>query len=160
MQNITIRTATRNDCIDLAALIRELAQFEHLEQEVSADARTLEQSLFDGPPRAFALMAEAGGKTAGFCLYFYNFSTFLGRPGLYIEDIFIRPAFRKQGIGKRFFTQLAEIARKNRCGRMEWWVLDWNKSAIEFYERLGAVPMSEWIVYRLTSEKFASLEEA
>lgn len=152
-----IREATREDCPTILELIRELARFEKLEHAVTADVQTIEQSLFGKNPHAFALLAEEGGMPVGFCLYFYNFSTFLGRPGIYIEDIFVRQEYRGHGIGKRFFARLGEIARANNCGRIEWWVLDWNKDAIEFYTRFGAEAMSEWTVYRLTRDKFKNL---
>lgn len=149
-----IREARPADCSLLLGLIRELAVYEKLEHDVRADAATLEKSLFGARPFAHALIAEVDGAPAGFCLYFYNFSTFLGRPGIYIEDIFVREPYRGAGLGGRFFKQLYDIARKDQCGRIEWWVLDWNIPAIEFYRRLGAEPMSEWTVWRLGAEKF------
>lgn len=103
------------------------------------------------------MLAEVDGTPAGFCLFFHNYSTFLGKPGLYIEDLFVRPEFRGSGIGKQFFREVAHIARARGCGRIEWRVLDWNTPAIQFYEKLGAVPMAEWTVMRLNSEKMALL---
>jgi GNAT superfamily N-acetyltransferase len=153
-ENVAIRVATPADCLVLAELIRELARYEKLEHEVRADAQTLKESLFGAKPRAHALLAESGGEVAGFCLYFYNFSTFLGASGIYIEDIFVREAYRGHGIGRLFFARLGEIAIQEKCGRIEWWVLDWNTPAQEFYRRLGAEPMSEWTVWRLTRDKF------
>ena len=152
-----IRPAQPGDAALILSLIRELAEYEKLAHAVVADEATLAEHLFGAQPRAEVLIAEAQGKTAGFCLFFHNFSTFLGKPGLYIEDVYVREAFRGQGIGRQFFAALARIAEQRGCGRMEWWVLDWNQPAIDFYQRLGATPMDEWTVYRLTEEKFATL---
>ncbi len=154
MASVIIREANRSDCSDIAALIQELAAYEKLENEAIATADTLEQSLFGPQPYAFALLAEAGGKLAGFCIYFHNFSTFLGKPGIYIEDIFVREMYRGLGIGKLFFARISEIAKQKDCGRIEWWVLDWNQPAIDFYAKMGAEAMAEWTVYRLTQDKF------
>jgi GNAT superfamily N-acetyltransferase len=157
LRNIVIRNAIVDDCPLLVELIRELAVFEKLEHEMAADAATIKNSLFGKNAKAYALIAEAGGKTAGFCIYFYNFSTFVGRPGIYIEDIYVREEYRKLGIGKQIFARIGEIAKAENCGRIEWWVLDWNKNAIDFYTRLGAKAMSEWTVYRITQDKFSKL---
>jgi GNAT superfamily N-acetyltransferase len=154
MSEVTIREAVRADCATLVELIRELARYEKLEQDVRVDAQTLGESLFGKQPHAYALLAETDSKTAGFCIYFHNFSTFLGRPGIYIEDIFVREPYRGLGIGHRFFARLGDIAKKEKCGRIEWWVLDWNTPAHEFYRRLGAEPMDEWTVWRLTQDRF------
>jgi len=156
MSGATVRPASPEDCEALLNLIRELARFEKLEHEVFADATILRESLFGERPRAFALMAYDGGALAGFCIYFYNFSTFVGRSGLYIEDIYVREAHRGRGIGKRLFAELLAIAARERCGRVEWWVLDWNRDAIGFYEKMGAKPMADWTVYRLTEDKFTA----
>lgn len=158
MRDITIREATMQDSTIIMELIWELAKYERLEHEVTADANIIEQNLFGQAPRAFALIAEEGSRPVGFCLYFYNFSTFVGRLGIYIEDIFVRPECRGLGIGKQLFARLGEIAEANQCGRIEWWVLDWNKDAIAFYESFGAEAMSEWSVYRLTRDKFRNLK--
>lgn len=155
----TIRNATPSDTPQILQFIRDLAEFEKLAHEVQADEATLHQSLFGANAKAFALMVDVDGKAAGFCLCFYNFSTFLGRPGIYIEDIYVDPAYRSQGIGKLFFQHLAARADAEGCGRIEWWVLDWNQRAIDFYESMGANPMDEWTVYRLTRDKFAALKQ-
>src|SRR5262249_27225779 len=153
MSGIIIREAVKKDCPVILDLIKDLARFEKLEHEVKADIRILENSLFSDNTKAFALLAEVNGNIAGFCIYFYNFSTFVGKPGIYIEDIFVEEKYRKRGIGKLFFARIAEIAKTNHCGRMEWSVLDWNKDAIDFYTSLDAEAMSEWTVYRITQDK-------
>lgn len=150
----TFRSAVKDDVPAILQLIRELAVYERLEHEVVADEATLSESLFGEKRYAEVLLAEVGGDIAGFCLFFHNFSTFLGKPGIYIEDIFVRPEYRSQGIGRKFFAEISAIAEQRKCGRVEWWVLDWNKPAITFYERMGAVAMDEWTVYRLTEEKY------
>ncbi len=154
MPDVIIREAAPADCPVLMELIRELARYEKLEHEVRADAEALRESLFGTHPYAYALLAETKGEVAGFCIYFHNFSTFLARPGIYIEDIYVREEHRGLGIGRYFFTRLGEIAKAKKCGRIEWWVLDWNTPAHEFYRRLGAEPMDEWTVWRLTADKF------
>lgn len=156
---VTFRPAKPEDTADILSLIRELAEYEKLSHEVSATEATLCESLFGKRRNAEVLLVQVGEELAGFCLFFYNFSTFLGKPGLYIEDLYIRPAFRAQGIGKRFFHELAQIAKAENCGRIEWWVLDWNKPAIDFYHRLGATPMSDWTVYRLDETAMKKLNE-
>lgn len=155
--SVAMRSATVEDTPVILSLIRELAEYEKLLDEVAADEKTLRESLFGKHPRAEVILAEVENDVAGFCLFFHNFSTFLGKPGIYIEDIFVRPAYRAQGIGKRFYGELSAIAKERGCGRIEWWVLNWNKPAIDFYQRLGAKPMDEWTVYRLTEEAFKKL---
>lgn len=155
-----IRTATPSDIPTILRFVRELAEFEKLSHMVEATEEVLHRSLFGPNAKAYALIAEVAGQPAGFCLYFYNFSTFLGRPGIYIEDIYVTPEHRSAGLGKRFFRELAKRAEAEGCGRIEWWVLDWNQRAIDFYKTMGAEPMSEWVVYRLTQEKFAKLNES
>lgn len=154
---ILIRRARPHDVPAILQLIRELAEYEKLSHEVVATEEGLEMSLFGPKSYAEVLLAEEDGVIAGFCLFFHNYSTFLGKPGLYIEDVFVRPAFRGKGIGKKFFSEIAAIARARDCGRIEWWVLDWNRPALDFYASLGAMPMDEWTVYRLTKEKFDKL---
>lgn len=159
---LVLREATRDDIALILTLIRELAAYEKLENEVVADEALLAVSLFGARPAAEVRIAEwhpAGGaaEVAGFALFFHNFSTFLGRRGLYLEDLFVRPAFRGFGIGRALLAELARIAVARGCGRMEWWVLDWNASAIEFYRRLGARPMDEWTVFRLTGDPLRQL---
>jgi len=149
-----IRNATRADVPVILQLIRELAEYEKLAHEVVATEEGLENTLFGTKSTAEVLIAEEEGMAIGFCLFFHNYSTFLGKPGIYIEDVFVRTAHRGKGLGKMFFAEVGRIAHERECGRVEWWVLDWNKPAIDFYERMGAKPMSEWTVYRLTEEQF------
>jgi GNAT superfamily N-acetyltransferase len=148
---LTLRDARPEDAELILAFIRELAEFERLTQECVADAALLRRFLFDDR-RAEALMAEWDGAPAGFALYFYNFSTFLGRPGLYLEDLFVRPAFRRKGIARAVFRHLAAKAVAEGCGRLEWAVLNWNQNAIALYRAMGAQAMDEWTVQRLTGE--------
>jgi GNAT superfamily N-acetyltransferase len=147
---VTIRPATPADTPLILTFIRELAEYERLPHEVVASEEAVRTSLFGAHPRAEVLLAEADGQPAGFALYFHNYSTFLARQGLYLEDLYVRPAFRRRGIGRRLLTQLAAVAVDRGCGRFEWAVLDWNESAQHFYESLGAAPMAEWTTYRLT----------
>jgi GNAT superfamily N-acetyltransferase len=134
-----------------------LAEFEKLVHECHSKAELIDQWLFGETPRAYCLMVEWDGKPAGFALYFYNFSTFLSQPGIYIEDVFVRPEFRRKGIARSVFRTLAQKAVAEGCGRLEWWVLDWNKDALTFYESLAAKPMDEWTVQRITGEALAKL---
>ncbi|MBK8066635.1 MAG: GNAT family N-acetyltransferase [Rhodanobacteraceae bacterium] len=152
-----LRPATIDDCPLILQLIRELADYERLLHEVEATAHLLETHLFGAQPRAEALIVEADGEVAGFALFFHNFSTFLGKPGLYLEDLYIRPAFRGRGYGRQVMQALARIALAGGCGRFEWWVLDWNSPAIEFYRSLGAQSMSDWTVQRVSGEALAAL---
>jgi GNAT superfamily N-acetyltransferase len=154
---IVIRPAVREDAGRILALIRELADYEKLAHEVVADEAGLAAHLFGERPRAEALIAEVDGQPAGFALFFHNFSTFLGKPGLYLEDLFVRPEYRGLGLGKRLMVRLAKIALERDCGRFEWWVLDWNTPAIDFYRRLGAVGMDEWTVQRVTGDALKAL---
>lgn len=153
----SFRLATREDVPVILQLIRELAVYEKLEHEVKATESDLAHSLFGPRPGAEVLMVECEGKTAGFCLFFHNYSTFLGKPGLYIEDAFIRPEFRHKGLGTQLFRQAARIAGERGCGRVEWSVLDWNEPALAFYRRLGATAMDEWTIYRLDGDKIKTL---
>ena len=154
-----MREARPDDADLILELIRELAVFERLERECVADAVQLRHFLFEDK-KAHAILAEWKGVPAGFALYFYNFSTFLGRPGLYLEDLFVRPAFRRNGIAKAVFRYLAKKAVEEGCGRMEWSVLDWNENAIAFYRSLGAKPMDEWTVQRMTGEALTRLAQS
>lgn len=153
-----LRDARPDDAELLVSYIRELAEFERLSHECVADASLIRRFLFDGKG-AHALMAEWQGEPAGFALYFYNFSTFMARPGLYLEDLFVRPSFRRNGIAKSIFRHLAKIAVAEGCGRMEWAVLDWNENAIAFYRSLGALAMDQWTVQRLTGEALEHLAQ-
>jgi GNAT superfamily N-acetyltransferase len=153
----SIRAATRQDVPVIADLIRGLARYEKLEQEVVMTEEVLATGLFGERPYAEVVLAEDEGRPVGFALFFHNFSTFLGRPGIYLEDLFVVPEQRGQGIGRALLAHLARLAVERGCGRLEWSVLDWNRDAIAFYERLGAQPNSEWTVYRLTGEALSGL---
>ena len=156
MPGTSVREASEGDVPLILSLIRELAEYEKLSREVVATEEGLRENLFGGRRYAEVLIGEHDGVPAGFALFFHNFSTFLGKPGIYLEDLYVRPEFRGAGIGKRLLVQLARLARERGCGRLEWWVLDWNAPSIGFYEKLGAVAMDDWTVYRLTG---AALDE-
>ncbi len=147
-----IRRARPGDEELILGFIRDLAGYEQLAHEVTADAASLRAHLFGERPYAEVLVGELDGAPSGFALYFFTFSTFLGRPTLYLEDLFVRPQDRGRGLGEALLRALAAIAVERGCGRMEWSVLDWNEPALRFYRRLGAAPMSEWTVQRLTGE--------
>ncbi len=147
---IEISAATRADVALVLELVRELAHFERLESEVTATHALMENALFGDPPCAFCAIARVDGNSAGFALYFRNFSTFLAKPGIYLEDLFVRPKFRGRGIGTALLEHLARIAVAQGAGRFEWTALDWNRPARDFYENLGARPMPEWIIHRLS----------
>jgi GNAT superfamily N-acetyltransferase len=149
---LSVRPATREDVPLVLALIRELAEYERLAHEVVATEAALGEHLFGPRPAAEVLIGECDGEAVGFALYFGNFSTFLARPGIYLEDLFVRPAFRGRGLGERLLVELAHLAVARGCGRLEWSVLDWNEPALGFYRRLGAVPMAEWTVQRLAGD--------
>ena len=156
-----IRAARPEDASTIAALIRELAEYEHLAHEVVLDEAMLAEHLFGARPFAEVLIAEDGDRRAvGFALFFHNFSTFLGRPGIYLEDLFVRPEARGHGLGKALLIELARLARARDCGRIEWAVLDWNEPSIAFYQSLGATPKDEWVLYRLTGAPMAALAGA
>lgn len=152
-----VRGATPADVAEIAALIRELAEYERLAREVVLSEAALREHLFGARPYAEALIAEDAGAVAGFALFFHNYSTFLGKPGLYLEDLFVRPAHRGRGLGKALLRELARLAIARGCGRVEWSVLDWNEPSIAFYRSLGAVAMDEWTVYRLSGDALAAL---
>ena len=154
---MTIRPATEADLGTIEELIRALAAYERMSDEVVMDARLLRQGLFGDRPYAEVLIAEGDGEAAGFALFFHNFSTFLGRPGIYLEDLFVKPEHRAKGLGKALLKRLAEIAVERGCGRLEWAVLDWNEPAIGFYKKLGARPNEEWTVFRLAGESISNL---
>jgi len=155
--SVNLRFAGPADVPVIAELIRELARFEKLEGEVRMTEDLLTKNLFGPRPYAETLLAEDGGAVVGFALFFHNFSTFLAQPGIYLEDLFVVPEQRGQGIGRALLERLAQIALERECGRLEWAVLDWNRAAIGFYERLGATPNSDWTVYRLTGESLLGL---
>jgi GNAT superfamily N-acetyltransferase len=152
-----IRPALKSDCAAILEFVRELAIYEKLEHEVIADVPTLENTLFGGKPVAEVIFLEENEIKVGMALFFYNFSTFLGRPGIYLEDLFVKPSHRGKGYGKRLLAYLAKLAVERNCGRLEWSVLDWNKPALDFYRSLNAEPMSEWTVQRLTGPALKSL---
>ena len=152
-----IRDATVLDISVILRLIRELAEYERLLDMVVATEESLHRSLFGPRPFAEALIAEEAGVAIGFALFFHNFSTFLGKPGLYLEDVYVQPAYRGRGIGKALLTRVAQIAVERDCGRMEWSVLNWNEPSIRFYDSLGAKPLSDWTMYRLTGDALREL---
>ncbi|HZK73886.1 MAG TPA: GNAT family N-acetyltransferase [Clostridia bacterium] len=154
---LSIRPAQPADVPVVADLIRQLARFEKLEHEVVLTEDLLTAGLFGARPYAEALLAEEAEHAIGFALFFHNFSTFLARPGIYLEDLFVLPEHRGRGVGRALLAHLAHLAVERGCGRLEWSVLDWNRDAIVFYERLGAAANSEWTVYRLTGEALQAL---
>ncbi|MDT8439826.1 MAG: GNAT family N-acetyltransferase [Wenzhouxiangellaceae bacterium] len=154
---LTIRPARPGDEALLLDLIGELADYEKAPEQAVATPEHIRSALFGQRPTAEAVIAEWDGAPAGFALWFHNFSTWLGKPGLYLEDLFVREALRGRGIGKALLLHLVGIARVRDCGRMEWSVLDWNRPAIEFYQALGAEAMDEWTVYRLDQDALARL---
>lgn len=154
----TFRAATREDVPLILRFIHDLARYEQLEHEVVATPAVLEEWLFD-KEKAEVIFAVSEGREVGFALYFHNFSTFLGRAGLYLEDLYVEPAYRGRGIGKALLRALARIAVARGCGRLEWWCLDWNQASIDFYRSMGAEAMSDWTVYRIAGETLAELAE-
>lgn len=148
----TIRNARLEDTSLILQMIRELADFEQLLDQVATDELTLQNSLFSDPKGPEVLIAEENEQPVGFVLFFHNFSTFLGRKGIYIEDLYIRQKYRGKGYGELILKEICRLAKVRNCGRVEWWVLDWNERAINFYKKIGAVPMSDWTVFRLTEE--------
>ena len=151
--------ATEHDVPVLHRLIQELAAYERLAHEVVAEESDLREALFGPRPYAEAVIATLGAEPVGFALWFHNYSTFVGRPGLYLEDLFVLPAWRGRGVGRALIVHLARIAVERRCGRMEWSVLDWNEPAIRFYKSLGARPMDEWTVFRVTGDALVRLAQ-
>ena len=154
---LRLRPANRDDVPAILALIRALADYERLGHEVEADEAQLAATLFGDTPCAEVVVAEVDGEAAGFALFFHNYSTFLARPGLYLEDLFVQPRFRGMGVGRRLMAHLARLAVDRGCGRFEWSVLDWNAPAIGFYRRIGAVGMEGWTTQRLTGDALARL---
>lgn len=155
--SLRIRMASKADGALVHSFVRDLAEYEKLLDDVVATQADIERALFAPAPRVFCDIAEWNGEPAGFALWFYNFSTFRGRHGIYLEDLFVRPMFRGKGIGKALLANLARRAIAEGCARVEWWVLDWNEPSIKFYESLGAIPMEEWTVFRLTGEALNKL---
>lgn len=152
---ISLRPAEEQDIGVILEFIKDLADYERLSHEVVATEALLQQNLFGERPVAEAVIAEYDGTPAGFALFFHTFSTFLAKPGIYLEDLFVRPGLRGKGIGKALLRHLAHLAVERGCGRVEWAVLDWNDPAIRFYEKLGAAPLVEWSVYRLAGSALA-----
>lgn len=154
-----IRFATIEDCPTILNFIKDLAIYEKLEHEVIATVEELKKTLFGAHPNAEVIILDEGGTPAGFALFFHNYSTFLAKPGIYLEDLFVLPEHRGKGYGKLLLSFLANIAIDRNCGRFEWSVLDWNTPAIKFYESIGAQPLSEWTVQRVTGENLTKLSE-
>ena len=156
--DLTFRFAVEQDTPLILNFIKELADYEHMLDQVVADEATLADQLFQ-KKNAEVLFALENGREVGFALYFHNFSTFLGRSGVYLEDLFVLPEHRGRGYGKALLCRLAAIAKEEGCGRLEWWCLDWNRPSIDFYKSMGAVPMEDWTVYRVTGETLDKLAE-
>ncbi len=157
-QKLSFRNAERKDTPLILRFIKKLADYEKMSGEVVADEKTLECWIFD-KQKAEVIFAVENGKEIGFALFFHNFSTFLGKAGIYLEDLYIDEEFRKKGYGKALLKKLAAIAVERGCGRLEWWCLDWNKQSIDFYLSLGAKPMSDWTTYRITGDTLKKLAE-
>ncbi len=156
-KHIRIEKTAEKDIPLIFSFIKRLAEYEKLSHEVVATEKILRETLFGEQRFAEVVIAYYNDVAVGYALFFHNFSTFIGRPGLYLEDLFVEPEFRGKGIGKSLLQYLAQIAVERKCGRMEWAVLNWNESAISFYKRLGAAPMNEWTVYRLTGDALKTL---
>lgn len=156
--NLTFRNAERKDTLLILQFIKELADYEKMLNEVVADEATLETWIFD-KQKAEVIFAVEDEKEVGFALFFHNFSTFLGRAGIYLEDLYVKPECRGKGYGKALLKKLASVAVERGCGRLEWWCLDWNKPSIDFYLSLGAEAMSDWTVYRIAGDTLAQLAE-
>ncbi|HZH71067.1 MAG TPA: GNAT family N-acetyltransferase [Mariniphaga sp.] len=154
MNNLVIRYAEEKDLDIILNLIKELAVYEKLSDEVTATKDILKENLFGERKYAEVLIAEYNGDAAGQALFFHNFSTFKGKPGIYLEDLYVKPEYRGKGIGKALLNKIIETAKERNCARVEWAVLNWNQPAIEFYKKIGAVEMSDWLIYRLTEDKF------
>lgn len=151
------RFAVREDTPLILTFIKELAAYEKMLDEVVADEKTLEEWIFDKQKAEVIFVLDDETQAAGFALFFHNFSTFLGRAGIYLEDLYVRPEYRGRGFGKGLIKELARIAVDRKCGRLEWWCLDWNKPSIDFYLSLGAEPMSDWTVYRIAGDTLTKL---
>jgi GNAT superfamily N-acetyltransferase len=151
---IFIRFANEKDIPAIFSLIKELAEFEKLSHQINTSEEELKKNIFGPNKFVEILIAEFDGQIAGQALFFKNFSTFLGKPGIYLEDLYVKPEFRSRGIGKALLNKIISIAKKRNYGRVEWSVLDWNKRAIEFYKKIGAIPLKDWTIFRLTSDKY------
>jgi GNAT superfamily N-acetyltransferase len=159
-RNFKIRDANIADIPIILQLIRDLATYERAPNDVVATEKGLKEVLFSAEPAVKVVIAFENAEAVGFAVYFFNFSTWLGRPGLYLEDLFVKPEMRGRGYGRALLVHLAKIARDHNCGRMEWAVLTWNEPAIEFYKKIGAVSLDEWRVFRLTSDGIGRLAES
>ena len=157
MGEVRVRAASEADVPLILSFIKELAEYERLSHEVVATEEALRRWLFAERPVAEVLVGEDGGEPAGFALFFHSFSTFLGRPGIYLEDLYVRSEFRGRGVGRALLVHLARLAKERGCGRLEWSVLDWNEPAIGFYRGIGASPVGGWTVYRVTGEALERL---
>lgn len=154
-----VKEATVEDIPLILSFIKELAAYEKLLHEVKATEAILKETLFGEKPSAKVVIGYLNKIPVSFALFFHNFSTFLGRPGIYLEDLFVKPEVRGKGIGKKMLAYLAHLAKKLNCGRLEWWVLDWNKEATAFYKKMGAIPMDEWTVHRVTGKTLDELAD-
>ena len=159
-EKLVIREATKKDVPLILSLVKELAVYEKLLHEVVATEDQLTEMLFGQKKYAEVLIANYDNENAGFALFFHNFSTFLGKPGIYLEDLYVKPQLRGKGIGKSLLLSLVKLAKERNCGRVEWAVLNWNEPSIKFYESLGAKPMNQWTVYRLSEDEINSLNES
>lgn len=159
MLDIQIRIATIDDAALVLRFVKELAIYEKAESDVVATVNDIQNSLFSDNSGTHALICSINGEPVGFAVYFFNYSTWLGKKGLYLEDLYISPEYRKKGIGNLFFKYIARIAVANGCGRFEWSVLDWNEPAINFYNSFGAEPQSEWVTYRLSGDALNTLAD-
>jgi len=157
--SFSIRFATKQDVPLILAFIKELADYEKLLPEVVATESVLEETLFGPNKTAEVILGYEKNEPVSFALFFHNFSTFLGRPGIYIEDLYVKDTQRGKGIGQKMLQFLARLALERKCGRLEWWVLDWNEPAIQFYKKIGALPMDEWTVFRMTEEALKKMAE-
>jgi GNAT superfamily N-acetyltransferase len=157
--NFTIRPACESDVRDLMKMIRELAQFETLEHELEATETSLRDWLFGGHPAAAALIATVDGVRVGYAVYFHTFSSFAGRPGVFLEDVYVRPQFRRRGLGSALLKAVARIGAERGCGRFEWIALRWNETALKFYQNLGARVLDDWVMLRMESAGMRELEE-
>jgi len=157
MTGTNIKSATIENVPLILTFIKELAEFEKLLHEVTATEEVLRETLFGDNPKAEVIISYFENNPAGFALFFHNFSTFLGKPGIYLEDLYVKPEVRGKGIGKKMLQHLAQLTLERNCGRLEWWVLDWNQQAMDFYRSIGAIAMDEWTVQRVTGDALKKL---